>query len=65
MGKLSSYLKRIKHAVPQDDRLSGDEPIEVLACLRVFKKAADYNELPESAAARLITLFLKRIAKEG
>ena len=64
-GKLSSYLKRMKHAIPQDDRFSGDEPIEVLAFLRVFKEAADHNELPEAAAARLITYFLTRIAKEG
>ena len=64
-GKLSSYLKRMKHAIPQDDRFSGDEPIEVLAFLRVFKEAADHNELPEAAAARLITYFLTGIAKEG
>jgi hypothetical protein len=43
-GKLSSYLK---HAIPQDDRFSGDVPIEVLAFLRGFKEAADHNELPE------------------
>ena len=64
-GKLSSYLKRMKHAIPQDDRFSGDEPIEVLSFLRVFKEAADHNELPEAAAARLITYFLVGIAKEG
>ena len=55
----------MKHAIPQDDRFSGDEPIEVLAFLRVFKEAADHNELPEAAAARLITYFLTGIAKEG
>ena len=64
-GKLSSYLKRMKHAIPQDDRFSGDEPIEILAFLRVFKETADHNELPEAAAARLITYFLTGIAKEG
>jgi hypothetical protein len=36
-GKLSSYLTRMKHAIPQDDRFSGDEAFEVLAFLRVFK----------------------------
>jgi hypothetical protein len=36
-GKLSSYLKRMKHAIPQDDRFSGDEPIEVLSFLRGFQ----------------------------
>jgi hypothetical protein len=55
----------MKHAIPQDDRFSGDEPIEVLVFLRVLKEAADYNELPEAAAARLITYFLVCIAKEG
>jgi hypothetical protein len=55
----------LKHAIPQDDRFSGDEPIEVLSFLRVFKEAADHNELPEAAAARLITYFLVGIAKEG
>jgi hypothetical protein len=43
----------MKHAIPQDDRFSGDEPIEVFAFLRVFKEAADHNELPEAADARL------------
>jgi hypothetical protein len=33
-GNLSSYLKL---AIPHDDRFSGDEPIEVLAFLRVFR----------------------------
>jgi hypothetical protein len=65
MGKLSAYLKRMKHEIPQDDRFSGDEPTGVLAFLRVFKEAADHNELAESAAARLITYFLTGIAKEG
>jgi hypothetical protein len=64
-GKLSSYLKRMKHAIPQDDRFSGDEPIEVLDFLRVFKEAADHNELPETSAARLIIYFLTGIAEEG
>jgi hypothetical protein len=62
-GKLSSYLKRMKHAIPQDDRYRGDEPIEVLDFLRVFNEAADHNELPESAAGRLITYFLTGITK--
>ena len=64
-GKLSSYLKRMKHAIPQDDRFSGDEPIEVLAFSRVIKEAADHTELPEAAAAQFITYFLTGIAKEG
>jgi hypothetical protein len=55
----------MKHTIPQDDRFSGDEPIEVLSFRRVFKDATDQNELPESAAARLITYFLVGIAKEG
>jgi hypothetical protein len=54
----------MKHEIPQDD-FSGDEPIEVLDFLRVFKEAADHNEVPESAATRLITYFLTRISKEG
>jgi hypothetical protein len=64
-GKLSSYLKRMKHAIPQEDRFSGDEPIEVLSFLRVFKEAADHNELTEAAAARLLPYFLTGMAKEG
>jgi hypothetical protein len=55
----------MKHAIPQDDRFSGDEPIEVFSFLRVLKEAADHNELPEAAAAQLITYFLVGIAKEG
>jgi hypothetical protein len=54
----------VKHAIPQDERFSGDEPIEVLSFLRVFKEAADHNELPEAAAARLITYFLVGIAEQ-
>jgi hypothetical protein len=61
-GKLSSYLKRMKHEIPQDDRFSRDESIQVLALLRVLKEAADDKELHESAAARLITNFLTGIA---
>jgi hypothetical protein len=53
----------MKNAIPQNDRFSGDEPIEVLSFLRVLKEAADHNELPEAAAARLITYFLVSIAK--
>jgi hypothetical protein len=64
-GKLSSYLKRMKHAIPQEDRFSGDEPIEVLSFLRVFKEASDHNELTEAAAARVILYFLTGAAKEG
>jgi hypothetical protein len=64
-GKLSSYLKRMKHAIPQEDRFSGDEPIEVLSFLRVFNEAADHNELTEAAAARLLPYFLTGMAKEG
>jgi hypothetical protein len=64
-GKMSTYLKRVKHAISQDDRFSGDEPIEVLAFLKTFKEAADHNELSEAAAARLIPYFLTGAAKEG
>jgi hypothetical protein len=64
-GKMSTYLKRVKHAISPDDRFSGDEPIEVLAFLRTFKEAADHNELSEAAAARLIPYFLTGAAKEG
>jgi hypothetical protein len=28
-GKLSSYFKKLKLAIPKDDRFSGDDPIEV------------------------------------
>jgi hypothetical protein len=62
-AKLSSYVKRPKHAVK--DRFGGDEPIEVLAFLRTFKEAADHNDVGEGAAARLIPYFLKDAAKEG
>jgi hypothetical protein len=64
-GKPSSYLKRMKHAIAQDDRFSGDELIGVLSFLRVFKEAVDHNELLEAAAARSITYFLLGIAKEA
>jgi hypothetical protein len=64
-GKMSTYLKRVKHAIAPDDRFSGDEPIEVLAFLRTFKEAADHNELSEAAAARLLPYFLTGAAKEG
>ena len=62
-AKLSSYVKRLKHAV--EDRFGGDEPIEILAFLRTFKEAADHNDVGEGAAARLIPYFLKDAAKEG
>jgi hypothetical protein len=55
----------MKHAIPQDDRFSGYEHIALLAFLRVFKEAADHNELSESTAARLITYFLTGMAKLG
>jgi hypothetical protein len=64
-GKMSSYLKRVKHAISPDDRFNGDEPIERLAFLRTFKEAADHNELSEAAATRLIPYFLTGAAKEG
>jgi hypothetical protein len=51
----------MKHAIQQDFRLSGDEPIEVLAFIRVFKEADDHKELP----APFITYFLTGISKEG
>jgi hypothetical protein len=50
-GKMSTYLKRVKHAIAPEDRFSGDEPIEVLAFLGTFKEAADHNELSGAAAA--------------
>jgi hypothetical protein len=53
-GRLSAYLKRLKHAIPPDDRFSGDDPIEILGFLRTFKESADHNEVGEGAAARLI-----------
>jgi hypothetical protein len=62
---MSTYLKRVKHAISPDDRFNGDEPIEILAFLRTFKDAADHNELSQAAAARLIPYFLTRAAKEG
>jgi hypothetical protein len=64
-GKLSAYLKRLKHAIPPDDRFSGDDPIEILGFLRTFKESADHNEVGEGAAARLIPYFLTGTAKEG
>jgi hypothetical protein len=62
-AKLSSYVKRLKHAV--EDRFGGEDPIEVLAFLKTFKEAADHNDIGEGAAARLIPYFLKDAAKEG
>jgi hypothetical protein len=62
---MSTYLKRVKHAIAPEDRFSGDEPIEVLAFLRTFKEAADHNDLSEAAAARLIPYFLSGAAKDG
>jgi hypothetical protein len=55
----------MKHAIPQGDRVSGDETIEVLPFLRVFKEATDHNELAEASDSRLITYFLVGIAKNG
>jgi hypothetical protein len=60
---MSTYLKRVKHAISPDDRFNGDEPIEILAFLRTFKEAADNNELSEGAAARIIPYFLTGAAK--
>jgi hypothetical protein len=42
-GKMSTYLKRVKHEISPGDSFSGDEPIEILAFLRTFKEAADHN----------------------
>jgi hypothetical protein len=64
-GKMSTYLKRVKHAISPDDRFNGDEPIEILAFMRTFKEAADHKELSEAAAAGLIPYFLAGAAKEG
>jgi hypothetical protein len=64
-GKMSIYLKRVKHAISPDDRFNADEQIEILAFLRTFKEAADHNDLSEAAAARLIPYFLTGAAKEG
>jgi hypothetical protein len=64
-GKMSTYFKRVKHAISPEDRFSGDEPIEVLAFLKTFKEAADHNKLSEAAAARLIPYFLTGAGKEG
>jgi hypothetical protein len=61
--KLSSYVKRLKHAV--EDKFGGNEPTEILSFLRTFKEAADHNDMGEGAAARLIPYFLKDAAKEG
>ena len=62
-AKLSSYVKRLRHAV--EDKFGGDEPIEILSFLRTFKEAADHNDVGEGAAARLLPYFLKDAAKEG
>jgi hypothetical protein len=62
---MSTYLKRVKHAISPDDRFNGYEPIEILAFLRIFKEAADHIELSEAAEARLIPYFLTGAAKEG
>jgi hypothetical protein len=64
-GKMSTYPKRVKHAIAPDDRFSGDEPIEILAFLRTFKEVADHNELSEDAAARLIPYFRTGLPKKA
>jgi hypothetical protein len=64
-GKLSTYLKRLEHAIPPDDRFSCDDPIDILGFLRTFKESADHNEVGEGAATRLIPYFLTETAKEG
>jgi hypothetical protein len=64
-GKLAAYLKRLKHAITPDDRVSGDDPTEILRFLRTFKESADHNDMGEGAAARLIPYFLTGTAKEG
>jgi hypothetical protein len=56
-GRMSLYMKRVKHAISPDDRFNGDEQIEIRAFLSHFKEAADHNELIEAAAARLIPTF--------
>jgi hypothetical protein len=62
---MSTYLKRVKHAISPDDRFNGDGSIEILAFLRTLKDAEDHNELSEAAAARLIPYFLTGADKEG
>jgi hypothetical protein len=64
-GKMSTYLKRVKHAISPYERLNGDVPIEILAFLRTFKEAADHKELSEATAARLTPCILTGAAKEG
>jgi hypothetical protein len=64
-GRLAAYLKRLKHAIPPDDRFSGDDPIEIMGFLRTFKDSADHNEVGEGAAARLIPYFLTGTSKES
>jgi hypothetical protein len=63
--KISTYLKRVKHAISPDDRFKGDEPIEIIAFLRTFKEAADHNELSQVAAARHIPYFITGAANKG
>jgi hypothetical protein len=62
ISKLSSYVKRLKHAV--EDKFGGDQPIEILSFLRTFKEATEHNDVGEGAAARLIPCFPKYAAKE-
>jgi hypothetical protein len=62
-AKISSYVKRLKHAV--EDKFGGDEPIDILSFLRTFIESADHNEMVEGAAVRLIPYFLKDAAKGG
>jgi hypothetical protein len=51
---MSTYQKRVKHAIAPEDCFSGDEPIKILVFLRTFKEVADHIELSEALAARLI-----------
>jgi hypothetical protein len=63
LERLCIFLKRLKHEI--EETFGGEVSIEVLHFLRTFKEAAEHNRVSEGAPARLITYFLKGIAKEG
>jgi hypothetical protein len=62
-AKLAVFVKRLKYGI--EENFGGEEHIEVLQFLRTFKEAVDHNRVIKGAAARLISYFLKGIAKEG
>jgi hypothetical protein len=62
-GKMSSQIRRMGYHVAS--KFNGEQPIQVLDFLKVFREAADVNELTEASAAVILPYFLEGTAKVG